>query len=778
MAVKLRFNEMNEIRKGTVLFESDESVGFLCVILKGRVELCNMGSRVVLGNGCFLGVQDLYMGRYLNNCVALEDTIVYAFEAGSVHAVADILNTNKDYRGLLMYSAVRYIHGLSQIRDSLRESAQRAYQGIMAHYREYIKYARVYGAKIKIEAVEAIGQPDMESLIDTKRLNYYLESACVPLETMKAFYGYGAGLALYPLEQAGGVCAELILENIEQSDYLLSLIYAIYDMQGKGLLTEIVQLAAKMQAQKGAEDSLKVLNQMMDECMDLLNELENLLVKRTGQKLVVDREKIEKLYVAMLTGNLAESGDKAEENKQGPDLSVLADSFDKITKFAAFDRDKTEQLGTLLESFGNLSDKQATDDATRRLRHGISTLFYDLYEQTFLRSVGRAQLEAPVELFLNFGFLSEKLLNDEEKAFLLSCIGRRLSGSCGNGRVYTIREWLTAIYEGRREASKNEMDEDYMEYLREQRKANRITEAQANEWMLDRRRKLSFEIQNMFKSNDRMVSGQISTFVPMLHHDMFVLPMTKSLLDCDKLSCVVERLKKIDYSVFYREVMYSRPEKGIDKIFVMKEYYPDIILMPTVGVRASMWQECSGKRRESAGRFIFPIFMEEDLEAAMAKTFGRYRWELCRFLQGGAWNNIQYHSLTADYCDYVQFYRKNHELSDERKEKLKLQIQKAKNSTREVFMMDYELWIRNESAGALRLNKVARELLATYCPFSREIRAQLTGQPMFEEAMARFQRQRVKTLHDYELRVRQLSKDLKDGMPQEITDTLKFYQES
>ena len=57
------------------------------------------------------------------------------------------------------------------------------------------------------------------------------------------------------------------------------------------------------------------------------------------------------------------------------------------------------------------------------------------------------------------------------------------------------------------------------------------------------------------------------------------------------------RLKKIDYSVFYRDVLYSRPDKGIDKIYIMKEYYPDIILMPTVGSRPSMWQECSVSER-------------------------------------------------------------------------------------------------------------------------------------------------------------------------------------
>ena len=35
------------------------------------------------------------------------------------------------------------------------------------------------------------------------------------------------------------------------------------------------------------------------------------------------------------------------------------------------------------------------------------------------------------------------------------------------------------------------------------------------------------------------------------------------------------------------------------------------------------------------------------------------------------WNDITEPSLTSEYCDYIQFYRKNHDLSAEAKEKIK-----------------------------------------------------------------------------------------------------------
>ena len=63
--------------------------------------------------------------------------------------------------------------------------------------------------------------------------------------------------------------------------------------------------------------------------------------------------------------------------------------------------------------------------------------------------------------------------------------------------------------------------------------------------------------------------------------------------------------------------------------------------------------------------------MEEDLTKTIIKLCGEFRWELCKRIQGARWNDISEHSLTSEYFDYVQYYRKNNELSPEAKEKIK-----------------------------------------------------------------------------------------------------------
>lgn len=780
MGTTLKINEMNEIEKGTVFFVEGSPVEYICIVLKGRVELYNQGSRVVLGNGSFLGIQDLFMGRCLNSCAAVDDVVVYAFAAEGLGSIERVLSINKDYRGLLMYSTVRYINGLCREREEFRKQAGEIYGWIKECYQQYLATASEAGVmSARQQSIEDLTALDGASSLDQGKLAFFRDSSAVPLDVMKSFYGHGLGLTMFPLEQAAGVAAELILECMEAAEYLEALLTELTGAQGNGLFAGMMQLALTVESRKEMEAAKKDLNAKIDECMDRINSLEELLEKKTGRKPDVDRDKIEKMYIALMTGEKTSEVHNETFVTLEDRLNGLKGSLDQILKFAGFERERAEQLKILMKSFEGLPDKTAADDNARQLKRGIASLFYDLYEVVFLKAHGSEGLPDAVELFLNFGYMSENLLEEEEKKFLLASLHTGFSGQCGGCTVYTIREWLTAVFEGRREPSKNDLDMDFPDYIRDMRKQSRITDEQVKVLAADQRQKLHFEIRNMFQINNRLVNGQIISFVPALHHGMLMQSMEKSLLTAERISEAVEKIKQVDYSVFYRDALYFNQQLRIDKVYIMKEIYPDFILMPTIGTKASMWQESAGKRRESAGRFVFPVFFQEDLDGMMVKMFGRFRWELCRFLQGSSWNNIKYHSLTSEYCDYLQFYKKNHDLSEEKKEKVRLQIQKGKNNTREIFTSDYELWIRNEAAGALRLNKPAREILATYCPFTKEIRQRLTGQPIFEEAMARGERERAKKVHELEQRIRQIAKDLKtDDIPEEVTNTLDYYKNS
>lgn len=96
----------------------------------------------------------------------------------------------------------------------------------------------------------------------------------------------------------------------------------------------------------------------------------------------------------------------------------------------------------------------------------------------------------------------------------------------------------------------------------------------------------------------------------------------------------------------------------------------------------------------------------------------------------------------------MQFYKKNKDLSEEIKDKIRTQYKNCRNNTREMFVKDYEAWIKYEAKGALRLNKVTRRILYIYCPASIKYRANLEKQPAFTDAAAQYERDRQKKIKE------------------------------
>jgi hypothetical protein len=121
-------------------------------------------------------------------------------------------------------------------------------------------------------------------------------------------------------------------------------------------------------------------------------------------------------------------------------------------------------------------------------------------------------------------------------------------------------------------------------------------------------------------------------------------------------------------------------------------------------------------------------------------------------MMGVAWNDITQSSLTSDYTDYIQFFKKNKDLSEDAKEKLKSQIQKNRGMLRDIFTSDYETWINYEAKGNLRLNKVVRKILYKHCPFAKPIRESLEKHPMYSDFASQFKAIRAKHARDLELR--------------------------
>lgn len=777
MELNLVKNSVNQVEKGTVIYNKDEVINSVSIVLKGRVLAVGDGSKVLLGSGSFLGISDFYAGRLLNSYIAYDDVTFYCFSLSKTDELDAAFMSNKDYKGLAVQSLIRNINDLYGIYKQLNIRAIKLYDFISSTYENYLELATKLGYPSKtIPLLEDLSPYKSDFIVDEKKLLYYKDLAKVPIDLLKNLCGVGNFITPYFIEDMSNYIIEIQEECMDISNYIVELFYTLISREESCLFKNYASLTISIEEAGGySKDIISVIDTIIDQ----INITETLFEEKVGQSITVDRERMEEIYYMLLSkssnrkehmqSNFSFTQDEMDEVNKS-----LAGSFETIMSYSNMEKGKQEEFKQSIQNYVNLRDKQSLDDNARAIRRLISDQFYELYKVIFFKAYKDATLPKSVDLFLKYGFIDERFLSKEqlrELYYLEDLVNE--NDFCP---VYNIKDWLIQIYEGKKEPSKNEFDLDYYEMLREKRKRGELSEADEKVQKENVKEKVIYEISNMFRYNNRLVSGALSSFIPILHGDNMIQNIKRLYVDSNKVNTAIAELIEIDYSLFYREKMFVDNEKGIAKEYIMEEIFPDIILLPTVGMNGVMWQEITGKRKSSRGRFMLPSFTDASVKDIIIKLCGRFRWELCRSIQGSAWNNIKYKSLTSEYGDYLQFYRKNRDLSEEVKEKLKAQIQKGKNNYREVFVIDYEAWIKGESNGSLRLNRVAREILATYCPFSRTIRERIGGQPLFQDAYQRFQRNTIKKVKEVELRYRALEKE-GVKLPKELTDTLSYYKD-
>lgn len=777
MGIELTKNAVNQVEKGTVIYDKNNNLDSVAIILKGRVLAFSEGAKVLMGSGAFLGLSDFYRGQYFNSYIAYEDVTFFCFSLSHKEELDGAFMNSKDYKGLAVFSLVKYINELYGIYRGLHQRVEVLSNFISTSYDNYISISGRLGYAVKtIPAAVDIQPYTSDYVLDEKQFLYYKDFTKMPLDLVKNICDTGNFITLYHIETISNHIIELQDECIDMANYVIDLFPILNNDGDICLYKNYATLAISIEEAGGNNQEMM---SAIDSIVDQINVTEKLFEEKIGQTIHVDRKRMEEIYYMLLTksSNRKEHVTNNFAYTQGEMEAVqtnLKNSLQTILEYSNLSKENKDKFKEAIYNYMNLKDKHSAEDSARHLRKRISEQFYGLYAAVFFAAYGKTEIPKPVELFLKYGFLDETFLNEEqlrELYYLEEPVDE--TALCP---VYNIKDWLTLIYEGKKEPSKNDFDMDYYDTLRDKRKRGDIKEKDEEMLKTDSTQKVLFEIMNMFAYNNRLVNGVISIFVPFLHGENIIRSIKQLYVTSQKMNDALKEILEVDYSLFYRERVYMDMEKGIEKEYIMEEVFPDIILLPTTGCNGIMWQDISGKRKNTKGRFIFPILSEVPVKDNLIKVCGRFRWELCRSIQGTAWNNIKYKSLTSEYADYLQFYRKSRDLTEDAKEKLKSQIQRGRGNYREVFVIDYEVWIKGESTGALRLNRSAREILATYCPFSKAIRERVGKQPLYQEAYGRYTREKLKKIREIEGRYKNLERD-HIKLTKELEDTLIFYKE-
>ncbi|MCR5033448.1 MAG: hypothetical protein K6A92_11385 [Lachnospiraceae bacterium] len=708
------------------IYDTETKVASFSVIAEGGVKASINGLSFNLDKGDAAGIIDLLSSTYLLEYDTIKNTTVIPYPFQSSQFSVDWCRKGKEYAYLFTCSACRQISRLLKAFELQNAQCGDLYTFAKSLYEQYVEISRKNALIVRSLPGEGITPFEEDQPIPSWIPPYY-ESLKMTLasKTKNPLFldpGFQFGLlgkvaedvniilsvAEGQNEYVTGACNQLISEDHMD---LLDILTSMYPKLIKANATDGAKLQALADALLEKAESLPAIN----------------------RELIANRRKEWQSVIALYES----APQQAEEAPVSDELSQeLVGSLGTILDYSDADPELREAFTDVLSQYKAMPDRTSTDDEDRRLRMSLTEKFYRIYTGVVEHALSDALIPVIPRMFLYFGYVDADLAG-MENARLLYRMADQIGSMVGDN-VYTFFDWLSLILEGKVEPSRNEFDMDYSESLRESKSSGKITEEQYKKMLDDKHEKMLFELQNFFVSANKITYGKIATFCPVLSEHDVIRNLDEVVMTRKKVQEALDRIRSYDYSAYFHQTIISNPGGGISKEYYHVEILPNFILMPNIGFRPVMWQEIEGRKRTTPARMALSIFQLENPAKLINRLTAEYRWEMCKREQGSRWNDVTEASLTSEYFDYVQFYKKNNDLSTDAKDKIRINLQKAKNSYKEMFVMDYDSWIQYEGNGSPRLNKVARVILFRYCPFKSEIREQLGTNPLYSDMLNKY----------------------------------------
>ncbi len=744
---------VKEFPARTVVVQSEQAINALYVIAKGTVRATYPGGEFFLYKGDVIGACELFFDAHFISYQTDEASSIASYPYSAAQ-LSGILHTNQEMTTRIVNSMFKQLQEILDQYELARFDSDNFYHYLMDSYEGYRNFCSKHGISARsLPGMETLSELVLEEDIAGWIGGYYAQlRALVPGASVK--------------EQDPDFLQGLLLKTSEDVYHVTSVCRVLYDYKAE--ITNLLMSENRLDFFDLYASLLYKIGSHADDSTSLIAAISTMMIQLESQPSIdkeMYKQRVAEYRERLNTLDQSPEAQSSDDSAKADDIPEIRDSLNTILAYAKIDEETASAFRNAVSQYSKLTDKNNSDDTSRRLRLTITKMFYEIYEKAFIRSLHDFEVPKVLMMFFNFGYVDEQLAGMENAAYLYSIINKLPSDP--SRKVYTIYEWLHAIYDGKKTPSRNEFDTDYQAHVHELKITGKISATDEAAMLKDREKQVLFELTNMFQSVNKITFGRISSFCPIFSEHNILKELDKSLVSADKIEETFNLIRSVDFSAYHRDMIYTNPKLGIGKEYVSVEVLPDIILMPNIGVRGVMWQEIEGRKRTTPSRMMVSLFQMEDLTNILVRLTGDFRWEMCKRIQGARWNDISEASLTSEYFDYIQFYKKNHELSPDAKDKIKLNMQKAKNSFKEMFIRDYVSWVLFEGSGSPRLNKIARAILFTYCPFSKEIRDKLKMNPLYKETMERYDIKLGQKLHHYNNLFQKL-KNMGADIPPEI----------
>jgi hypothetical protein len=698
-----------EISKGQFLHRKGDTVKDIAIILKGSFTLC-YGDEVQLtaGNGAIIGAFHPSGGKYEYDYKAAEDCTLFTYDYNDEDDLAAAIAATPSIAPVMVSASINLATDLINTLDDFYNQAQNLCDSMKSDYSDYKNICATL-------------------MIQPQKFDYVNDLTAPDKPAMLT--GWQAALCR--------TCQEKN-ELLRKECYPADIHFCI------GAIMLAARLAQEVHPQI---DFITAFIQNTHAATD------EFTAEYRAQKAKLDEAHRQEALEAG-SGNIPK----------------ITNALQTILAFAGIGRDIGDPLAKDIRLFMKAPDKAEKSAEMRRLRGDITKNFFTIYEAAFFKSLETDSIPAEVKMFFLFGFIDEELAGEENTAAIYKAA--LLWEDDPEDLIMPAYNWLKKIALGQAPPSKDEFDNDWPDHLKEEVRQGNLKQPEADVMLNDPKAMARFELHNMIANANKMTYGSIFSYIPAFYAQAVSRPLDICLSTVERVRNALNHIREIDFGCFYRPAFATYPELKINRYDYNREVLPYIILMPNYGSRGLMWQEIEGRKRTTPAHMVLSIFHSADLETTLIRMCAQFRWEMCKRIQGVHYSDVTEPSLTAEYCNYLQFYKKNSTLSADMKEKVKAALKRNGNSYSKVFAAEYEQFVKNESEGLPRLNKVSREILFKYCTFGRSYRDTLSINPQYKPLIDRWNIAHDEKQRTFELFTRRIL-----GQIPELPEEMKVEEE-
>ena len=755
-----------QIKAGNPIIEKGASLTSLCLIIEGEVTLQLPLGEITLTKGDAIGFLDLASGVHSYHYIAKTDVVIDSQPYKHPEHFCESMKNSHEMAQAFLLASLRHINHIWDAYSLIHYECDSLYSALMQYYTDYNRFCKQYDMVPKtLPGFSDVNPLILEKYLESYIGHYYRDMKQIFVDTtLTGLYymtGFVSGFFLRACNDM-----HLILDAYDEMSEYMSFLSTFLINEDKLDFLDLYTTLFGVAIQK-REDPLALstaVSKLFIRAKDVSSIDETLYQKRLTEYQQF-KQKMED-HAEQREAEMFEQ-EQTERNRQS-----IQGSLSQILDFAKVDGTLRARILKNIAHYKNEPDKTADTADLKQLRTDLTADFLELYTKAFLVSMETDSLPLAVKLFFYFGYMDEQLCGHDNTLELIKKSLFLSSRTTEN--VFLFYDWLTLIYKGEKQPHKDEFDRDYPAYIKSLETDGSITSSVAKLLLDSPEDKVKFEINNMMANGMKMTSGKPASYCPVLSEHNLIKTPSACLLNPSHIMKALDTLLQTDYSAFHREVMFSDVTLGTQHEQIDKQILPRFILLPHIGMRGALWQEIEGFNRQTPASMLLPIFCLTDLDLIILRLTGEFRWEMCKRMQGARWNDVTYPSLTSEYSDYLQFYKKNNALSPEAKQKCHNQLTRVRNRYKECFLIDYMAWIIYESKGAPRLNKVTRQILANYCPFPIEIREELAKNPLYTNILERYQNKKNKEFGRINTVIFKIKRNHRDYCPQALLEQAEF----